>query len=68
MLSPFLFFINLSVFQAVGISVEFCSHLVRAFAVSTNRSRVDRAQDALNHMGISVRKKRHPNQSYHTKK
>lgn len=40
--------------MGVGISVEFCSHLVRAFAVSTCGGRVGRAQDALNHMGSSV--------------
>ncbi|OQV16883.1 Niemann-Pick C1 protein [Hypsibius exemplaris] len=40
--------------MGVGISVEFCSHLVRAFAVSTQGGRVGRAQDALSHMGSSV--------------
>ena len=35
--------------------MEFCSHLVRAFAVSTQGGRVGRAQDALSHMGSSVR-------------
>lgn len=38
----------------VGIGVEFCSHLVRAFTLSTEKSRVDRALDALVHMGSSV--------------
>ncbi|XP_028659508.1 NPC intracellular cholesterol transporter 1 [Erpetoichthys calabaricus] len=37
-----------------GISVEFCSHIVRAFSVSTKKSRVERAEDALAHMGSSV--------------
>ncbi|KAM3927967.1 NPC intracellular cholesterol transporter 1 [Leptodactylus fuscus] len=37
-----------------GISVEFCSHITRAFSVSTKGSRVQRAQDALAHMGSSV--------------
>uniref|UniRef100_A0A672RLG1 Niemann-Pick C1 protein-like n=1 Tax=Sinocyclocheilus grahami TaxID=75366 RepID=A0A672RLG1_SINGR len=37
-----------------GISVEFCSHIVRAFSVSTRSSRVDRAEEALAHMGSSV--------------
>lgn len=37
-----------------GISVEFCSHVTRAFSVSTKGSRVHRAQDALAHMGSSV--------------
>ncbi|XP_051878695.1 NPC intracellular cholesterol transporter 1 [Pristis pectinata] len=37
-----------------GISVEFCSHIVRAFSVSTKKTRVDRAEEALAHMGSSV--------------
>ncbi|KAM4687373.1 NPC intracellular cholesterol transporter 1 [Discoglossus pictus] len=37
-----------------GISVEFCSHVTRAFTVSTKGSRVQRAEDALAHMGSSV--------------
>uniref|UniRef100_A0A672RU42 Niemann-Pick C1 protein-like n=1 Tax=Sinocyclocheilus grahami TaxID=75366 RepID=A0A672RU42_SINGR len=37
-----------------GISVEFCSHIVRAFSVSTRSSRVERAEEALAHMGSSV--------------
>ena len=41
--------------QAVGISVEFCSHLVRAFAVSIEETRVDRARESLIKMGTSVR-------------
>ncbi|XP_051944348.1 NPC intracellular cholesterol transporter 1 [Hippocampus zosterae] len=40
--------------MACGISVEFCSHLVRAFSVSMKKSRVDRAEEALAHMGSSV--------------
>lgn len=40
--------------QGVGISVEFCSHLVRAFAVSVQGGRIGRAQDAVTHMGSSV--------------
>ncbi|XP_013397957.1 Niemann-Pick C1 protein isoform X2 [Lingula anatina] len=40
--------------MCVGISVEFCSHIVRAFAVSIRNSRVERAKDALAHMGSSV--------------
>ena len=40
--------------QAVGISVEFCSHVVRAFAVSVASSRVLRAKEALANMGSSV--------------
>ncbi|KAL4623363.1 Niemann-Pick C1 protein [Arapaima gigas] len=40
--------------MSCGISVEFCSHIVRAFSVSTAGSRVQRAQQALAHMGSSV--------------
>ncbi|XP_033640413.1 NPC intracellular cholesterol transporter 1-like [Asterias rubens] len=40
--------------MCVGISVEFCSHIVRAFAISTKGNRVERAKDALTHMGSSV--------------
>ena len=44
-----------SYFQAVGISVEFCSHIARAFTINTKHSRLDRAMDAINSMGSSVR-------------
>ncbi|XP_029446991.1 NPC intracellular cholesterol transporter 1 [Rhinatrema bivittatum] len=37
-----------------GISVEFCSHVTRAFAVSMKGSRLERAEEALAHMGSSV--------------
>ncbi|XP_061110400.1 NPC intracellular cholesterol transporter 1 isoform X2 [Conger conger] len=40
--------------MSCGISVEFCSHIVRAFSVSTRASRVERAEEALAHMGSSV--------------
>ena len=40
--------------MAVGISVEFCSHMVRAFAVSVKPSRLSRAREALLKMGPSV--------------
>ncbi|CAG9824579.1 unnamed protein product [Phaedon cochleariae] len=40
--------------MAVGISVEFCSHLVHCFSVSIQPSRVDRAADALTRMGSSI--------------
>jgi len=40
--------------MAVGISVEFCSHLARAFAVSVEPTRLLRAYDSLTHMGSSV--------------
>ena len=39
---------------AIGISVEFCSHTTRAFAVSAKSSRLERAQAALVRMGPSV--------------
>ena len=42
------------VFQTVGIAVEFCSHIARAFAVSVRQSRVERAKEALINMGSSV--------------
>lgn len=40
--------------MAVGISVEFCAHITRAFAVSHQTTRVKRAKDAVAHMGSSV--------------
>jgi len=40
--------------MAVGISVEFCAHTARDFAVSLKPTRIDRAQHALAHMGSSV--------------
>jgi len=40
--------------MAVGISVEFCSHMVRAFAVSVEPSRLSRARESLIKMGTSV--------------
>ncbi|XP_076838212.1 NPC intracellular cholesterol transporter 1 [Brachyhypopomus gauderio] len=40
--------------MSCGISVEFCSHIVRGFSVSTKDLRVERAQEALSHMGSSV--------------
>ncbi|XP_055643175.1 NPC intracellular cholesterol transporter 1 isoform X2 [Toxorhynchites rutilus septentrionalis] len=40
--------------MAVGISVEFCSHLVHSFSVSTEETREKRAADALTKMGSSV--------------
>lgn len=43
------------VLQSCGISVEFCSHIVRAFSISMRKSRVGRAEEALAHMGSSVR-------------
>lgn len=40
--------------MACGISVEFCSHVARAFSVSPYKSRVRRAKDALSRVGASV--------------
>ena len=40
--------------MTVGISVEFCSHIARAFAFSTKPTRVLRAHDAIVNMGSSV--------------
>ncbi|CAL8345138.1 unnamed protein product [Merluccius merluccius] len=40
--------------MSCGISVEFCSHIVRAFSVSMKNNRVERAEEALAHMGSSV--------------
>lgn len=40
--------------MSCGISVEFCSHIVRAFSISVKKNRVERAEDALAHMGSSV--------------
>ncbi|XP_063588187.1 NPC intracellular cholesterol transporter 1-like [Penaeus indicus] len=40
--------------MAVGISVEFCSHVTHAFATSVQPTRLLRAQEALSTMGSSV--------------
>lgn len=40
--------------MAVGISVEFCSHLVHSFSVSMEDTRPRRAADALTKMGSSI--------------
>jgi len=40
--------------MTVGISVEFCSHIARAFALSTKPTRELRAYDAIVNMGSSV--------------
>lgn len=40
--------------QSCGISVEFCSHIVRAFSNSLRKNKVGRAEEALAHMGSSV--------------
>jgi len=40
--------------MAVGIGVEFCTHLVHEYTVSEKTTRLDRAHDSLVHIGISV--------------
>ncbi|XP_055296327.1 NPC intracellular cholesterol transporter 1-like isoform X2 [Sitodiplosis mosellana] len=40
--------------MAVGISVEFCSHLVHSFSVSLKVMRLERAIDSLTQMGSSI--------------
>ncbi|KAL1494367.1 hypothetical protein ABEB36_009976 [Hypothenemus hampei] len=40
--------------MAVGISVEFCSHLVHSFSMSVKPTRAERAADALTKMGSSI--------------
>ncbi|XP_022916873.2 NPC intracellular cholesterol transporter 1 isoform X2 [Onthophagus taurus] len=40
--------------MAVGIAVEFCSHMVHSFAMSVQPTRTERAADALTKMGSSV--------------
>lgn len=40
--------------MAVGISVEFCSHLVHSFGASMEETRVRRSADALTKMGSSI--------------
>ncbi|XP_066939324.1 NPC intracellular cholesterol transporter 1-like [Macrobrachium rosenbergii] len=40
--------------MAVGISVEFCSHITHAFSLSPKRTRVERAHEALVTTGVSV--------------
>lgn len=40
--------------MAVGISVEFCSHITHAFSLSLEETRLQRANDALTNMGSSV--------------
>lgn len=40
--------------MSVGISVEFCSHITRSFAMSRQPDKVDRAREALTKTGSSV--------------
>jgi hypothetical protein len=41
--------------MSVGISLEFCAHICRDFVLSSQRSRLKRAEHALADMGSSVR-------------
>lgn len=43
-----------NIIMAIGISVEFCSHIIRAFTVSVLPTRKERAKFALDYMGSSV--------------
>uniref|UniRef100_A0AC35UI19 SSD domain-containing protein n=1 Tax=Rhabditophanes sp. KR3021 TaxID=114890 RepID=A0AC35UI19_9BILA len=40
--------------MSVGISVEFCAHIIRAFSKSTKRTRLERAQESISIVGPSV--------------
>ncbi|XP_055940825.1 NPC intracellular cholesterol transporter 1-like isoform X2 [Argiope bruennichi] len=40
--------------MAVGISVEFCSHIIRSFAFNAEGTKIDRARNAVARMGSSV--------------
>ncbi|CAH8614535.1 unnamed protein product [Schistosoma rodhaini] len=39
---------------ALGISVEFCAHIVRSFTISVLPTRVERAKESLSEMGSSI--------------
>jgi len=43
-----------NILMSVGISVEFASHIVQAFTISTKESRLDRAREALCRIGPVV--------------
>ena len=45
---------NVIMCSQVGISVEFCSHMTRAFSVNIGRDRIERATNVLTNMGSSV--------------
>jgi len=40
--------------MAVGISVEFCAHITRSFAINTEKNKIVRAKETLINMGSSV--------------
>ncbi|RXG57280.1 Niemann-Pick C1 protein [Armadillidium vulgare] len=46
--------LSLILVMCVGISVEFCSHICRAYSLSMEETRLQRAADALINMGSSV--------------
>lgn len=39
---------------SVGISVEFCSHIIHSYLKSKKETKIERASDTLNHTGSSV--------------
>ncbi|VDO77743.1 unnamed protein product [Schistosoma curassoni] len=41
-------------YRALGISVEFCAHIVRSFTISVLPTRVERAKESLSEMGSSI--------------
>jgi Niemann-Pick C1 protein len=43
-----------NIVMAIGISVEFCAHTAREFAICVKGSRISRAKYAISHMGSSV--------------
>ena len=61
-LGAFMYWFNISLnavsltnlVMAVGISVEFCSHIVKYFAKYANENRIDNAKKAVINMGSSV--------------
>ncbi|KAK0092687.1 hypothetical protein PV326_000847, partial [Microctonus aethiopoides] len=40
--------------MAIGISIEFCSHLVHSFSISVKETRMERVEDAVAKMGSSI--------------
>merc|ERR1712179_842849 len=43
-----------NIVMAVGISVEFCSHITRYFATHSHKDRIENARDSVIKMGSSV--------------
>ena len=50
---PFIQLSLVNLIIAVGISVSFCSPIVRAFSMSREKDRVERSRDALTQLGSS---------------